>query len=64
MISTATCPTTTEDSITTMSIATAITTQLQPSATLGGVGLSGGGLPGGNGGGGGGPPGGGGGGVP
>ena len=56
MVSTAPCPITTDNSITTMLITMAITTQLQPSATLGGAGPSGGGLPRGNGGG---PPGGG-----
>ena len=54
-ISTASCPITTEESITTMSIATAITTQAQSSAIPGGAGPSGGGR--------GGPPGGGGGGA-
>ena len=58
-VSTTPCPTTTENSITTMSITMAITTQVQSSTALEGAGLSGGsggGLPGG---GGGGPPGGG-----
>ena len=64
MISTAPHPTTTEDSIATMSIATAITTQVQSSTIPGGAGLSGGGRGGLSGGGGGGPPGGGGGGAP
>ena len=64
MISTAPRPTATEDSITTMLIATAITTQTQSNPIPGGSGLSGGGPPGGGGGGtpgGGGAPGGGGG---
>ena len=52
MISTAPCPINTEDLVPTMSIAMAITTQVQPSTAPGGAGLSGGG--------GGGPPGGGG----
>ena len=69
MVSTAPHPTTTENSITTMLIAMAITTQVQPSTAFGGAGPLGGGLPrGGRGGqprgGGGGPPGGGGGGAP
>ena len=58
-ISTAPCPTTTEDSITTMSIAMAIMTQVQSSTIPGGVGPSGGGRGGPLGGGGGGAPGGG-----
>ena len=58
MISTAPHPTTTEDSITTMSITTAIMTQAQSSAIPGGAGPSGGGRGGPPGGGGGGPPGG------
>ena len=65
-ISTASCPPTTENTITSMSIATAITTQVQSSTAPGGAGLSGGGGPPGGGGGapsgGGGAPGGGGGG--
>ena len=64
MISTAPCPITTEDNITTMSIATAITTQAQSSTVPGRAGPSGGGGGGPLGGGGGGPPGGGGGGAP
>ena len=54
----------TEDSVITMSITIAITTQIQSSTIPGGAGLSGGGLPGGSGGGRGGAPGGGGGGTP
>ena len=50
-VSTAPCPTTTENSITTMSITTAITAQMQPSTTPGGAGLLGGGPPRGGGGG-------------
>ena len=57
-ISTAPCPP--ETTHTKMSITTAITTQIQSSAPIGGAGPSGGGLPGGRGG----PPGGGGGGTP
>ena len=57
-ISTAPCPTT-EDNITTMSITTAITTQVQSSTIPGGAGPLGGGRGGPPGGGGGGPPGGG-----
>ena len=63
MISTAPRPTT-EDSIATMSITTAITTQIQSNTTPGGTGPSGGNRGGPPGGGGGGPPGGGGGGAP
>ena len=68
-VSTAPCPTTTENHIPVMSIAMAITTQVQSSTIPGGAGLSGGGggPPGGGGGahgGGGGAPGGGGGGNP
>ena len=63
-ISTAPHPTTAEDSITTMLIATAIMMQAQSSAIPGGAGPSGGGRGGPLGGGGGGPPGGGGGGAP
>ena len=63
MISTAPCPTT-EDTIATMSITTAITTQVQSNTTPGGAGPSGGGGGGPPGGGGGGPPGGGGGSAP
>ena len=55
VVSTAPCPTTTENYIPTMSITTAITTQVQSSTIPGGAGPSGGG---------GGPPGGGGGGAP
>ena len=61
MISTASHPTTTENTVATMLIAMAITTQIQSSTTPGGAGLSGGGPPGGGGGSGGGPLGGGGG---
>ena len=50
-ISTAPCPTTTENQTTTMLIATAITTQVQSSTTPGGAGPSGGGGPPGGGGG-------------
>ena len=70
MISTAPCPTTTENYIPTMSITTAITTQVQSGTIPGGAGLSGGGgggppgRGGGTPGGGGGTPGGGGGGNP
>ena len=67
MISTAPCPTTTEINLAEMSIAMAITTQVQSSTIPGGAGPSGGGPPGGGGGapgGGGGTPGGGGGGNP
>ena len=64
MISTAPRPTTIEDSIATMLIATAITTQAQSSTIPGGTGPSGGGRGGPPGGNGGGPPGGGGGGAP
>ena len=63
MISTAPRPAT-EDNITSMSITTAITTQVQSSTVPGGAGPSGGGGGGPPGGGGGGPPGGGGGGAP
>ena len=63
MISTAPCPTI-EDSIATMLIATAITTQIQSNTAPGGAGPSGGGRGGPPRGGGGGPPRGGGGGVP
>ena len=45
-ISTTSCPTATEDSIASMSIATAITTQMQHNPIPGGSGLSGGGPPG------------------
>ena len=51
MISTASHPITTENTITSMSIATAITSQVQPSTTPGGAGPSGGGGPPGGGGG-------------
>ena len=61
-ISTAPHPTTTENTTAAMSIAMAITTQVQSSTAPGGAGPSGGGPPGGGGGGGGGPLGGGGGG--
>ena len=64
MISTAPCPITTENNTTTMSIAMAITTQVQSSTASRGAGPSGGGRGGPPGGGGGGPPGGGGGGIP
>ena len=67
MISAAPCPTTTEETNTSMLIATAITTQVQSSTAPGGAGPLGGGPPGGGGGtpgGGGGAPGGGGGGNP
>ena len=64
MISTAPRPTTIEDSIATMSIATAIMTQVQSSTISGGAGPSGGGGGGPPGGSGGGPPGGGRGGAP
>ena len=50
MISAASHPITTENTITNMSIATAITTQVQSSTTPGGAGPSGGGPPGGGGG--------------
>ena len=64
MIPPAPCPITTKDSIATMLIATAITTQVQSNTTPGGAGPSGGGRGGPPGGGGGGPLGGGGGGAP
>ena len=51
VVSTTPCPTTTENSITTMSITTAITTQTQSNPVPGGSGPSGGGPPGGGGGG-------------
>ena len=50
-VSTASCPTTIENSVTTMLIATAITTQTQSNPIPGGSGPSGGGPPGGGGGG-------------
>ena len=50
MISAASCPITTENTITNMLIAMAITTQVQSSTAPGGAGPSGGGPPGGGGG--------------